>query len=202
MSVVWYEEGVGTFRADLLAKMLRPTRIFFILGIFLMTPLASFAASIPPVGSVAPIFTLLAQDGKPVSLNLYRGKWVVLYFYPRDFSRGCTLEAHGFERDQMQYEAKNAVVLGISLDSTESHQKFCTKEGLRYKLLSDGDHKVASLYGSYMNLAVFKFASRHTFLINPDGKVARVFIDVTPDRHSEEVLAVLTQLQQEAGSSR
>ena len=165
-----------------------------------MMPLISFAASIPPVGSIAPIFTLPAQDGKPVSLNLYRGKWVVLYFYPKDFSHGCTLEAHGFERDQTQYEAKDAVVLGISLDSTDSHQRFCAKEGLRFKLLSDGDHKVASLYGSFTNLAGFKFASRHTFLINPDGKVARVFTDVTPDHHSEQVLAVLTELQREAGS--
>ena len=185
-----------------MAKILRPVKLLLLVGMFLIAPRGVFAASLPPVGSVAPIFTLNAQDGKPVSLNLLRGKWVVLYFYPKDFSHGCTLEAHGFERDQAEYGLKNAVVMGVSLDSSESHQKFCAKEGLQYKLLADVDHRVASQYGSYTNLAILKFASRHTFLINPDGKIARVFIDVSPDRHSEEVLAVLTQVQREAGGSQ
>ncbi len=154
-----------------------------------------FAASGPSVGSVAPEFTLTSQEGKPVSLKDYRGKWVVLYFYPKDFTSGCTIEAHNFQRDQAKYQQKNAVVLGVSVQDADSHKQFCTKEGLNFKLLADTDHKVSSAYGSLTNLGLVKFASRHTFIINPEGKVARVFIDVNPNQHSEEVLAALAELQ-------
>jgi thioredoxin-dependent peroxiredoxin len=157
--------------------------------------LTAFAASAPAVGSLAPEFTLTSQEGTHVSLKDYRGKWVVLYFYPKDFTSGCTQEAHNFQRDQAQYLQKGAVVLGISIDSVDSHKKFCTKEGLNFKLLADTDHKVSSLYGSLTNLWLVKFASRHTFIINPDGKVAKVFTDVNPSGHSAEVLAALSELQ-------
>jgi peroxiredoxin Q/BCP len=101
----------------------------------------------PAVGAVAPDFTLNSQEGKAVSLGEYRGKWVVLYFYPKDFTSGCTTEAHNFQRDMAQYEAKNAVIIGVSVDRADSHQKFCAKEGLNFKLLADTEHKVSEEYG-------------------------------------------------------
>jgi peroxiredoxin Q/BCP len=153
----------------------------------------------PAVGTVAPGFTLNSQEGKPVSLEAYRGKWVVLYFYPKDFTSGCTTEAHNFQRDLAQYEAKNAVILGVSVDTTDSHQKFCTKEGLNFKLLADTNHKVSDEYGSIMNLGVTKLSARHTFLVNPQGVIVKEYLDVKPATHSEEVLAALTELQQSAG---
>jgi peroxiredoxin Q/BCP len=161
-----------------------------------------FAASVPSVGSLAPEFTLSSQEGSPVSLKDYRDKWVVLYFYPKDFSSGCTIEAHNFQRDQSHYQQRNAVVLGVSVDDGDSHKQFCTKEGLNFKLLADTDHKVSSAYGSLTNLGVVKFASRHTFIINPEGKVAKVFTGVNPNKHSEEVLAALAELQEPSGGSR
>ena len=165
-------------------------------------PLMVFAASVPSAGSPAPEFTLTSQEGTPVSLKDYRGKWVVLYFYPKDFSSGCTIEAHNFQRDQGEYQKRNVVVLGVSDDSADSHKRFCTKEGLNFKLLADPDHKVSSTYGSLTNLGLVKFASRHTFIINPEGKVAKVFTEVNPNKHSEEVLVVLAELQTQSTGSR
>jgi peroxiredoxin Q/BCP len=160
-----------------------------------LLPTASQAASVPQPGNPAPNFTLRSQDGGKVSLEQFRGKWVVLYFYPRDMTSGCTIEAHNFQRDQQRYLERNTVVLGVSVDSVESHQKFCTKEGLNFKLLSDSDHKVAEEYGSLTNLGLVKFAARHTFIINPQGKIVKAYVDVNPNRHSEEVLAALAELQ-------
>ena len=102
--------------------------------------------------------------------------------------------------DQPKYAERNAVVLGVSLDSVESHKKFCTKEGFNFKLLADTDKKVSEAYGSLTNLAVVKFAARHTFIIDPDGKIARVYTDVDPSKHSGEVLAALDQLQKPKSS--
>lgn len=167
-----------------------------------VVPLIVFAASVPSVGSVAPEFTLTSQEGAPVSLKEFRGKWVVLYFYPKDFTSGCTLEAHNFQRDQAQYQQKGALVLGVSVDSADSHKQFCTKEGLNFKLLADTDHKVSSAYGSFTNLGLMKFASRHTFIIDQEGKVAKVFTEVNPGKHSEEVLAALAELQKQKPASR
>jgi thioredoxin-dependent peroxiredoxin len=160
-----------------------------------VTPLLSFGESLPAAGSDAPTFTLPSQEGAPVSLKDYRGKWVVLYFYPKDFTSGCTIEAHNFQRDQAQYQGKNAVVLGVSVDSADSHKQFCAKEGLNFKLLADTDYKVTTAYGSLTNMGVAKFAARHTFIINPEGKIVRVYEDVNPNKHSEEVLSALTDLQ-------
>jgi len=149
----------------------------------------------PATGASAPDFTLNSQEGTPVSLHEYRGRWVVLYFYPKDFTSGCTTEAHNFQRDLAQYQQKDAVILGVSADTTDSHQKFCTKEGLNFKLLADTDHKVSEEYGSIMNFGVKKLSARHTFLINPDGVIVKKYLDVDPGKHSEEVLAALTDLQ-------
>jgi peroxiredoxin Q/BCP len=149
----------------------------------------------PAVGTPAPDFTLNSQEAKPVSLHDFKGKWVVLYFYPKDFTSGCTVEAHNFQRDLAQYEQKNAVIVGVSVQDEDSHQKFCTKEGLNFKLLADTKQEVSALYDSVMNLGVAKLSSRHTFLIDPNGLVRKVYLDVKPQQHSEEVLAALTELQ-------
>jgi peroxiredoxin Q/BCP len=162
---------------------------------FVVSPLLCFAGDAPAVGSAAPEFTLNSQEGTPVSLKDYRGQWVVLYFYPKDFTSGCTIEAHNFQRDQPLYQQKKVVVLGVSVDSADSHKKFCAKEGLNFKLLADTDHKVSTAYGSLTNLGLVQFAARHTFIINPDGKIAKVFTEVNPNKHSEEVLSALTELQ-------
>ena len=162
---------------------------------FGVKPLLVSAASMPAVGSAAPDFTLPSQEGTPVSLKDYHGKWVVLYFYPKDFTGGCTIEAHNFQRDQAQYEKKGVVVLGVSVDSADSHKQFCAKEGLSFKLLADTEKKVSGEYGSLTNMGVVKFAARHTFIINPDGKIAKSYEDVNPNKHSEEVLAALADLQ-------
>jgi thioredoxin-dependent peroxiredoxin len=163
--------------------------------LFALASLLVSAGSTPPVGSLAPEFTLNSQEGTPVSLKDYRGKWVVLYFYPKDFTSGCTLEAHNFQRDQALYEQKNAAVLGVSVDNADSHKRFCTKEGLSFKLLADTDHKVSSAYDSLTNFGLVKFAARHTFIITPEGKIAKVFTEVNPNQHSAEVLSALAELQ-------
>jgi len=153
------------------------------------------AANAPAVGTAAPDFTLNSQENKPVSLRDFRGKWVVLYFYPKDFTSGCTVEAHNFQRDLALYEQKNAVILGVSVQDEDSHQKFCTKEGLHFKLLADTKQEVSTQYDSVMTYNDAKYSARHTFLIDPQGKVQKVWLEVKPDKHSEEVLAALTELQ-------
>ena len=130
-----------------------------------------------------------------MTLKDYRGKWVVLYFYPKDQTPGCSREAHNFQMDQPKYAEHNAVVLGVSLDSIDSHKKFCAKEGLNFKLLADADHKVTDSYGSLTNLGLVKFAARHTFLIDPEGNIARAFTSVEPGRHSQEMLAAIDDLE-------
>ena len=163
--------------------------------VILVPRLLSRGAAAPAEGSDAPEFTLPSQEGTSVSLKDYRGKWVVLYFYPKDQTPGCSREAHNFQVDQPKYAERNAVVLGVSLDSVDSHKKFCTKDGLQFKLLADTDHRVTQLYGSLTNFGVVKFAARHTFLIDPNGKVAKVYTSVDPLKHSAEVLAELDGLQ-------
>jgi len=132
-------------------------------------------------------------------LKDYRGKWVVLYFYPKDFTSGCTVEAHNFQRDQPDFAKRNAVILGVSVDSAESHRKFCAKEGLNFKLLADTSHEVSKQYGSLVNLGVVKISARHTFLIDPQGNIVRSFMSVNPMQHSAEMLTAIDEELQASG---
>ena len=152
---------------------------------------------LPAVGAAAPAFNLVNNEGKQVSLADYKGKWVVLYFYPKDFTSGCTLEARNFQRDLAKYDAANAVILGVSVDPAESHKEFCAKEGLNFKLLADTDAKVSEQYGSIMEYNGAKLSARNTFLIDPQGKIAKVFEKVKVAGHSEEVLAALESLKKQ-----
>ena len=152
------------------------------------------AEPIPQVGQTAPDFTLISQDGSRISLHDFRGKWVVLYFYPKDNTTGCTIEARNFQRDLKMYEQHHAVIVGVSVDSADSHKDFCAKQGLTFKLAADTDKEVSRRYGSLTNLVVVKMSARNTFLVDPAGKIAKVWESVSPGRHSEEVLATLRQL--------
>ena len=156
----------------------------------------AFAAdpALPTVGQAAPDFTLPSQDGTRISLHDFKGKWVVLYFYPKDGTSGCTIEAHNFQRDQATYDQKNAVIVGVSVDSADSHKEFCAKQGLTFKLLADTGTTVSRQYGSLTNLLLVKISARNTFLISPDGKIAKVWQSVSPSKHSAEVLATISQL--------
>jgi peroxiredoxin Q/BCP len=149
----------------------------------------------PATGKPAPDFSLTTGDGSQVSLKDYRGKWVVLYFYPKDFTGGCTMEAKNFERDRPKFEPFNAVILGVSVDTAQSHKDFCAKEGLNFKLLADPDAKVSTEYGSVMDYKGQKLAARNTFIINPQGQVAKVFVKVDPTTHSIDVMKALAVLQ-------
>src|SRR5437762_6183442 len=149
----------------------------------------------PEVGKPAPDFSLTTGDGSQVSLKDYRGKWIVLYFYPKDFTSGCTMEAHNFQRDLSKYEQTGAVILGVSVDTAQSHKDFCAKEGLNFKLLADPDAKVTTDYGSVMDYKGAKLAARNTFIINPDGEIVKVYTGVKPAEHSEQVLKDLAELE-------
>ena len=169
-------------------------------AVFLLSLVALFAVAAdqpqpPAVGNPAPAFSLPNQEGAQVSLDQFKGKWVVLYFYPKDFTSGCTIEAHNFQRDLDKYTPLNAVILGVSVDNVDSHKSFCTKEGLNSKLLADSNHAVVEKYGSIMEYNGMTLAARNTFLIDPTGVIRKVYLKVSPQGHSEQVLADLQQLQ-------
>jgi peroxiredoxin Q/BCP len=146
------------------------------------------------VGDTAPDFSLLDEHGLPVSLKDFRGKKVVvLYFYPKDFTSGCTAEACSFRDNYKPYQDKGAVVIGISLDSVESHAKFSEKYNLPFAILSDKSKEVAKTYG-VLGIGGF-LAKRVTFIINKDGKITHIFPKVDVKQHSEEVLKALEELQ-------
>jgi thioredoxin-dependent peroxiredoxin len=151
--------------------------------------------TIPSAGQAAPTFTLPSQDGSQISLDSFRGKWVVLYFYPKDMTPGCTIEAHNFQRDMTKYEAMNAAIVGVSVDTPDSHKQFCTKEGLSFRLLADPEHKVVDEYGSLGHFGTMTIANRNTFLIDPEGKIVKVWTKVDPQHHSEEVLQQLAEMK-------
>ena len=174
------------------------SKYVFILALLVVTTVAVKAftpGEVPAAGTAAPTFKLTTNEGKEASLADFKGQWVVLYFYPKDFTGGCTLEAHNFQRDLDKYKKLHAVILGVSVDTAESHKSFCAKEGLNFKLLSDADAKVSEQYGSVMEYNGTKLSARNTFIIDPKGKIAKVFVKVSPGGHSDEVLAALATLQ-------
>src|ERR1700728_2903121 len=138
-------------------------------------PVVTAADDVPTVGTVAPDFTLSSQEGKKVSLHDYKGQWVVLYFYPKDMTPGCTIEAHNFQRDQADFDKKNAVIVGVRLETAHSHVQFCTKEH----------------YGSLVACEQMQVANHNTFLIDHKGIIRKVYLKVDPNPHSKEVLAAL-----------
>ena len=150
----------------------------------------------PAVGSAAPAFTLPDQDGKRVSLADYRGKWVVLYFYPKDGTPGCTTEACEFRDNIFAFREAGAVILGISVDDVDSHKEFATEHRLPFTLLADGQKQVARDYGVlHRMLGVMELARRETFIVDPLGRVAKHYREVDPGSHSRQVLSDLKTLQ-------
>lgn len=146
-------------------------------------------------GTPAPTFTLQSDTGEPVSLESLRGRPVVVYFYPRDDTPGCTVQACGIRDAWSEFEARGAVVLGVSPDSPASHRRFREKYGLPFTLLSDEDHQVAERYGTWVEKRMYgkryMGVERSTFVIAPDGTVAKVMRKVKPDTHADAVLAAL-----------
>ena len=152
----------------------------------------ALGGKMPALNAPAPNFSLPTNTGDgQVSLQDYQGKWVVLYFYPKDFTSGCTLEARRFQQDMGEYESRNAQIIGVSADSVDSHAKFCDSEGLKFPLLADEGGAVSKSYGSWLGI----FSMRHTFIIAPDGELKATFTGVNPSVHSKEVLVKLDELK-------
>jgi thioredoxin-dependent peroxiredoxin len=163
-------------------------------GCFNFTPTAqALGGKLPEINQLAPDFSLPTNtgDGK-ISLSDLRGKWVVLYFYPKDFTSGCTIEARRFQQDLPKYLEKNAQIIGVSADDVDSHAEFCDSEGLKFPLLADVKGEVSKAYGSWMSF----ISSRHSFIIDPEGILRETFVKVNPNVHSQEVFARLQELQQ------
>ena len=146
------------------------------------------------VGDVAPDFELNDQDGRMHSLEDYRNEWVALYFYPKDDTPGCTTEACEFRDDIFKYRQMGCQILGVSLDDEESHKDFAEKYGLPFPLLADTEGSAADAYGVKARMFGMSVAKRQTFLIDPDGRIARHYEKVDPDTHSAEVLKDLSEL--------
>jgi thioredoxin-dependent peroxiredoxin len=154
------------------------------------------AAEGPPLGSAAPEFKLQDQAGKWHELKDYRGKWVALYFYPKDKTPGCTTQACEFRDNVFAFRDANAVILGVSVDDVESHKEFSEKHGLPFPILADDKKVVAKEYGVLKRfLGTFELAKRDTFLIDPEGKIVRHYADVDPKGHSQVVLKDIKELQ-------
>jgi thioredoxin-dependent peroxiredoxin len=179
----------------------RATKAFLSLALLTVGGSSALAADLPAVGEKAPDFTLKSQDGATVSLHDFRGKWLVLYFYPKDMTLGCTIEAHNFQADLPKYDRIKAAIVGVSVDPVDSHVRFCTKESLTFRLLSDERHEVVTKYGSAQTLGKMgDVAARNTFLVDPHGVIRKRFIKVDPNVHSKEVLEALERLRM--GKSR
>ena len=148
------------------------------------------------VGDTAPDFTLPDQDGEKQKLHKYKGKWVFLYFYPRDFTPGCTKEACEIRDNFDQFKKHGVVVLGVSTDSVDSHKKFEQKHRLPFTLLSDKDKKVVRKYGVWVKKSMFgktyEGVKRTSFLIDPRGKIAKIYKNVKPESHAPQVLNDIT----------
>jgi thioredoxin-dependent peroxiredoxin len=164
--------------------------VMIALGLF------SFGQAVAGVvtGEMAPDFQLMDQNGKVHQLSAYRGQWLVLYFYPKDDTPGCTKEACEFRDEYERLTQTGVVLLGVSLDDIESHQAFAAKYHLPFPLLSDANGEIAKRYGSLFQLGPLKFAKRHSFIIDPEGWIVRAYRDVDPKTHSEQVISDLKTL--------
>jgi len=168
-------------------------KILVLLGLLMAAAMlgysmASAAASTAKAGDPAPDFNLHDAGGKPHRLADYAGKWLVLYFYPKDDTPGCTREACNFRDDLAQLDKLGAQVIGVSVDDTDSHARFARKYHLPFPLLADKDGKVADSYGALTNLYLVKMAKRYTFLIDPRGRIAKTYLSVDASRHSREII--------------
>ena len=173
--------------------MTRLFKQFIFVVIFLPISFASLAQI--KVGSKAPDFILSDQNSIQHQLSDYAGSWVILYFYPKDDTPGCTTQACDFRDAVKRIIASKSNVFGVSLDSVESHKRFADKNNLPFSLLSDESGEVSKAYESLNNFMSFKSAKRNTFIIDPDGKIAKIYISVKPSTHSQMVLNDLNQLQ-------
>jgi len=164
-------------------------------GLLALFGLGTAQAAEPAVGQEAPGFRLHDQGDAIRALADYRGRWVVLYFYPKDDTPGCTTEACSFRDAITAIAALNTQVLGVSVDDSASHARFAQKYRLPFPLLADGDGQVARAYGALWSLGPMKIARRHSFIVDPDGKIAKIYRAVDADRHSREVQDDLKALQ-------
>jgi len=154
-----------------------------------VSSIPAFAGEAPVVGSDAPSFKLQDQNGDWHALGDYRGQWLAVYFYPRDDTPGCTTEACNFRDNIHAFKAIGAAVVGISVDDVESHKEFSDKYKLPFTILADEDGTTAKAYGVLRDYKLLKLASRQSFLVDPEGKIAKHYDDVDPDKHTDEVLA-------------
>ena len=168
--------------------------LLLLAGIFLWVRVSQ-AGDVPKAGAAAPAFQLPDQNGKLHALSDFPGRWVVLYFYPKDDTPGCTQEACAFRDDLHKLTALGAQVIGVSVDDTGSHAEFAKKYHLPFPLLADKGGKTAENYGALLNLGLVKFARRYTFLIDPQGKIAKAYLKVDTSRHSQEIIDDLTRLK-------
>ena len=171
------------------------------ISVFLLLALTRLAGAdaVPAVGSMAPAFTLSDQSGREVSLDSLRGKWLVLYFYPKNDTPGCTEEACSFRDDMAQLTRLGAQIVGVSIDSAASNAEFAEKYHLPFPLLADKDGAVAKRYGAYADWTVTRFARRYTFLIDAQGKIVKTYLKVDTSKHSAEIIADLKQLSSSSG---
>ena len=167
--------------------------LIFLFFFILFSPRLTYAFDFAPeIGDQAPQFVLNGvnsniKDKKVWELNDFKNKWLILYFYPKDFTAGCTIEAKGFSKLNNQFKKYNAEIIGISADDQDSHDSFCNEKSINYTLLSDPNGVVSEKYGSWIP----PYSDRNTFLISPDGKISYRWISVTPINHANEVLNIL-----------
>ena len=193
----WFAGCAVSWRIPRVRFWLAITLFLLLSWCTLLSPAWAMGGKQPLLDRPAPEFTLPTNTGEGnISLKDYRDRWVVLYFYPQDFTSGCTLEARRFQQDLSEYEARNAQILGVSVDDVDSHREFCDSEGLEFPLLADTDGSVSKTYGSWLGA----MSLRHTYLIDPQGILRETFLGVRPSIHSQEVLARLDELNQELSS--
>lgn len=184
---------MNPFNRRSLLRLILSSCLLLLLSLPFAPSTLALGGKLPEIGQPAPSFQLPTNTGDgEIALSDYQGKWVVAYFYPADFTPGCTLEARRFQEDLPEYLKRNTQILGISADDIKSHADFCDSEGLKFPLLADTTGEVSKAYGSWLQF----ISMRHTFIIDPDGILRATFTGVRPAIHSQEVLARLDELQQ------